>query len=860
MMVAARIMIVWVCILWASSAHASPDGLLASYDFDENGGDVARDASGNGRHGQIHGAKRIAAGRGFSLELDGKDDYVDCGAIETAGLSALTVQAWVRPAAVPSGEAGIVGRGGDSFDQSFGLTFAENSGCYFYIARGANKCLATITPQVWHHVVATFDRSQMRLYVNGRSVASRTLPEATTIPDLGRLSIGRNGRAHFNGVIDNVRIYDRALPEGAIRAAYETELDQVVAPTPLPALAGAKLIHDRGFSVTVGDDDSVIDIGVGGETYRVASEFSFPGDQVTRRRAVAVRGNRIEIEEQLQNRGEQPVGVVMRHTVFGKEIYRQMLLGGGEVSQAASIAENPTLFVAQRASGIGVVAEDNVLRLQAAAHASNERARLAVEHFALAGGANYTFRWTVYPFAGRADYFEFVNAVRRDWNANYQIDGPFDWLEIDHPRTIALLNDPEKLKAHLARRPLKIVALLPFLSYHAGAPLSREQYKHLMQNARLALKQAAPDIRCLGSIENNIVSYDRAKLSAGSTLDDVARNTGAYPLALSALQTEMLRAQIPWKDSLVINRDGRAMVEDCMPTSFVHPMVYSAPGNFHAAYMMEQARFLIEDVGLDGVYVDHFNMAFEPQQRYDHSRWDGVTVDIDPATKQIAARYTDAALAGIAPREALARYVLDGGKTLVVNTQNVANELRSMPIMHLEEVGSTVDLRSWKSGEEPPLFPHLARLQLGSPIAIGLPSSNRAQPHVQDVEEVTKTIVCYLRHGLLYYHNQTLIPESGPGSGEYGPVNHMFPITPVALGKGSVEGKERSITCVSRAFVVPGRAPPTVMLFDLAGRSVAHSIEPVQADDGWRVEVKLKDWAQIAVVVAGTNQEGAANP
>ena len=841
-------------LLWASVARAADVGLIASYDFDEDGdGAIALDTSGNEQHGRIHGARRVEAGRAFCLQLDGQDDYVDCGQSKSTRLRAITLQAWIRPAAVPAGEPGIIGFGG-SFDQGYGLTLFENACSYFYAAGGANNCLAAITPEQWQHLAATFDGAQMHLYINGRLRASRKLPSRVSVPHLGNLLIGRNGHFHFKGLIDNVRMHDRALPSAAIRVAYEAELDQVVRPVTLPPLVEPRMIHRGAFSVMAGD--GAIEIDVGTEVYRIASQFSFPGHQVKHQRKVDVRGGRIEVEDELTNGAEEPVGIVMTHTISGKQIFREMLLAGGDAPVVASVAENPSLFLAQRHSGIGIVAEDSLSRLQFEANAANDRAAFGVKHFALAGGATHRFRWAVYPLAEDDGYFDFANAVRRDWNSNYTIHGPFDWLEVDHPRTIELLNDPAKLRSHLARRPLGIVALLPFLSYHAGAPLTREAYREMMQSARRKLKEAAPHIRCLGSIENNIVSYERSKLSRPDILDSVSRNSGFYPLPLSAAQTTMLRAELPWKDSLIIGRDGLAMVEDCMPTTFVHPMVYAAPGNYHSAYLMDQAKFLVEEVGLDGVYIDHFNMAFEPQQRYDFSKWDGTTVDIDPATGQIAARYTDAALVGIRPREALCRFVLSAGKAMVANTPNVASEMQSLAVMHLAEVGSQLDARSLQAGVEPPLVPHLAKLQLGSPIAIGVPSSNRSQPHVQDAEEVMKVVIAYLRHGLLYYHNQTTVPEAGEGSGQYGPINHMFPITPVALHKGWIEGKERTVACVSTDLKLAGAAPPTILLFDLSGRPGTHAMQPVKADDGWMVSLKVRDWAQIAVVV-NPNYQGS---
>jgi len=279
-------------------------------------------------------------------------------------------------------------------------------------------------------------------------------------------------------------------------------------------------------------------------------------------------------------------------------------------------------------------------------------------------------------------------------------------------------------------------------------------------------------------------------------------------------------------------------------------MVYSAPGNYHTRYLADQVRFLMEDVGMDGVYMDHFNMAFEDTQRYDYSGWDGVTVDIAPDTGQIARKYTDAALVGIGPRKQLCDYIFSNGGVFVVNTHNVANETQAMPIMHFEEVGSNADPASLAPGEEPPLVAYMGRLHLDSPIGLGIPSSNKLRPDLQDAEEVMKTVITYLRHGLLYYHNQTTIPETGPGSGEYGPINRMFPITPAELHKGWVIGVERIVTTVSIDTLWEHDGVPEVHVYDITGREVDASgrCSFEKKGEKWHVKLELADWQEIAVV------------
>jgi hypothetical protein len=131
-----------------------------------------------------------------------------------------------------------------------------------------------------------------------------------------------------------------------------------------------------------------------------------------------------------------------------------------------------------------------------------------------------------------------------------------------------------------------------------------------------------------------------------------------------------------------------------------------------------------------------------------------------------------------------------------------------------------------------------------------------------------RAVVDYLRHGIVYYHygitgGQEItggktadIPETGTGSGEYGPINHMFPLTPIALHEGWIEGKERIVTALgSRTYLsVPPQPhlPPQVSCFDIHGRPIAVpvTIVPVQVNHvpAWQVGVQITDWTQIAVI------------
>lgn len=98
------------------------------------------------------------------------------------------------------------------------------------------------------------------------------------------------------------------------------------------------------------------------------------------------------------------------------------------------------------------------------------------------------------------------------------------------------------------------------------------------------------------------------------------------------------------------------------------------------------------------------------------------------------------------------------------------------------------------------------------------------------------------------YHYGTEIPETGPGSGEYGALNHMYPITPVRLFEGGIEGEGRTITCVSGSYQWQGPRPPRIFLFDEVGREKKHEFKLERTAAGWKIDIELRDWVEIAVI------------
>src|SRR5262249_7873765 len=75
----------------------------------------------------------------------------------------------------------------------------------------------------WSHLAETYDGSSLKLYVNGVLVSSRALTGSITTSG-SPLRIGGNSvwGEYFNGLIDEVRVYNRALSQGEVQADLNT--------------------------------------------------------------------------------------------------------------------------------------------------------------------------------------------------------------------------------------------------------------------------------------------------------------------------------------------------------------------------------------------------------------------------------------------------------------------------------------------------------------------------------------------------------------------------------------------------------------------------------------------------------------
>jgi hypothetical protein len=255
-------------------------------------------------------------------------------------------------------------------------------------------------------------------------------------------------------------------------------------------------------------------------------------------------------------------------------------------------------------------------------------------------------------------------------------------------------------------------------------------------------------------------------------------------------------------------------------------------------------QFLFDEVGLDGVYMDMFVPSVAM-----YGTWDGRHATLDKRTGCIVEKFANLALLGAQARRKLVEYALSRGKIVITNGHAVSCELQTLPAFRFIEGQHFLDLPYLRTSGKPALNEALCKGQLASPISLGYSTNRYGDYGEQNAARIVMGhVIAYLRHGLLYYGHNTDIPQDGPGAGEYGPINHMFPITPVRLFEGGIVGKERIITCVSGTYELQKPDKPRILTFDRSGREKDSDATLRQTASGWAVDVRLDDWNGIAVI------------
>jgi len=232
---------------WGVESSESIQGLISHWKFDEGSGTTAYDSAGN-NDGTVYGAQWTTGQINGALSFDGVDDYVEVHDSPDFTTNKITVLAWVKGPAQSIGrvlshyEYGTYERAWTMYSKDgtdkFNVAITD-TGEYYFGHRKQYKTSVAAFDNSWHFLAFTFDGagSNLKLYVDGTEdtdVVKVYDDPITKIHDsTASVTVGCDfyyGETDhfFNGIIDEVRIYDEALSAEEIWQLYQGVFPELV--------------------------------------------------------------------------------------------------------------------------------------------------------------------------------------------------------------------------------------------------------------------------------------------------------------------------------------------------------------------------------------------------------------------------------------------------------------------------------------------------------------------------------------------------------------------------------------------------------------------------------------------------------
>lgn len=496
-------------------------------------------------------------------------------------------------------------------------------------------------------------------------------------------------------------------------------------------------------------------------------------------RTVRFADDHVQVADHLINTSGRDIGLRFDNRVEPVESrVPQAWLGGNPDPATMSLTgyENPTCFLQGTASGCGIVALDDVYRMQGTVY-WQDGGGIRSDVFCLPAGGEYTVEWAIYP-TSRPDYYDFINLVREDLDVNFTIPGQF---QFGMQSTAAMT--PEQIRTLVDVGGLSVISTGTWSNsggdppyYHGAQSL---EATHLIEQFRKAsenLRSAAPKVASLVYIHTFINLHE----------DTPER----FP------------------DSLVTNADGTPYINPSYTERIGMPFYYCymTLENSYFDAMKQLVDVCLDDdrIGADGIYWDEVEMI-SPRRTYD--RWDGYSAELDEEHR-IARKFGDPHLLSLKAKVALVEHIRSKGGMLIGNS---CPRTRTMQDLHFPRFVETA--HEW--------YP--ARSHLYTPISLG------DHKTVKDFPTLLDDIRLKLMWGTVYYY------YSRPTHPHPTITQHMFPFTPVELHRGWVLGQERLITAVPGTFSLCDDDPVTVYWYDAEGKLKPDVVCEERVEDGKRL-------------------------
>ena len=205
------------------------NGEVSYWKMDDNAANTTVvDSSGNGNNGTaqqntsaLHTTGKIKG----ALTFNGSTDRIDVSSNETLTFAdKISVSLWVKWDTLSDWRSLVHGTTSGSWDSSYWLATSSSTNMRWSINGDNSHDFNPDNLQTgqWYHIVATYNGSNGKVYVNG--VLKNTFSRSGNINNENgvRLGLTGNGEYRFDGTLDDVRVFNRALTAAEVRVLYHS--------------------------------------------------------------------------------------------------------------------------------------------------------------------------------------------------------------------------------------------------------------------------------------------------------------------------------------------------------------------------------------------------------------------------------------------------------------------------------------------------------------------------------------------------------------------------------------------------------------------------------------------------------------
>jgi len=242
------VMLLFTLIL--STAHAVDQHQVLHYDYEENGGSIILDSSGNNNHGIVNNGRWQTTASAFGtygFDFDGANDWIDVIVPATLGTE-FSVASWVKPDSDSSivtmlhtEDTGIMGRfqlENDQFLDTFSLHYIDDSSSPQTLVLGS-----ALAPGVFTHIAISIDAENnlIKYYNDNNLILDVAVPngyQQTVTPSISRIGATLSNQQDYDGDIDETFVFDFLISDTQVSELFNTNtltliLDPIAPESPL---------------------------------------------------------------------------------------------------------------------------------------------------------------------------------------------------------------------------------------------------------------------------------------------------------------------------------------------------------------------------------------------------------------------------------------------------------------------------------------------------------------------------------------------------------------------------------------------------------------------------------------------------